>query len=70
MWLTNALLIVVPATALMTVPAVAQTYGDHPHMGTWGSVMLHRGCTVARRSNKWAGSGSINGVEIPVLTGD
>ncbi len=32
----NALLISVPATALMTVPAVAQTYGDHPHMGAWG----------------------------------
>ncbi len=32
----NVLLIAVPATALMTVPAVAQTYGDHPHMGAWG----------------------------------
>ncbi len=32
----NALLTSVPATALMTVPAVAQTYGDHPHMGAWG----------------------------------
>ncbi len=32
----NALLISVQATALMTVPAVAQTYGDHPHMGAWG----------------------------------
>ena len=32
----NALLISVPATALMTVPAVAQTYGDHPHMEAWG----------------------------------
>jgi len=31
-----ALSISVPATALMTVPAVAQTYGDHPHMGAWG----------------------------------
>ena len=36
MRLINALLIAVPATALMTVPAVAQTYGDHPHMGAWG----------------------------------
>ncbi len=36
MRLRNALLIAVPATALMTVPAVAQTYGDHPHMGAWG----------------------------------
>ena len=32
----SAHLISVPATALMTVPAVAQTYGDHPHMGAWG----------------------------------
>ncbi len=31
-----ALLASAPATALMTVPAVAQTYGDHPHMGAWG----------------------------------
>ncbi len=36
MRLRNALLIAVPATALMTVPAVAQTYGDHPYMGAWG----------------------------------
>ena len=36
MRLINALLIAVPSTALMTVPAVAQTYGDHPHMGAWG----------------------------------
>jgi putative membrane protein len=36
MRLRNALLIAVPATALMTVPALAQTYGDHPHMGAWG----------------------------------
>ncbi len=36
MRLRSALLIAVPATALMTVPAVAQTYGDHPHMGAWG----------------------------------
>ncbi len=36
MRLRNALLIAVPATALMTVPAIAQTYGDHPHMGAWG----------------------------------
>jgi putative membrane protein len=36
MRLRNVLLIAVPATALMTVPAVAQTYGDHPHMGAWG----------------------------------
>ena len=33
MRLKSALLIAVPATALMTVPAVAQTFGDHPHMG-------------------------------------
>ncbi|MDP6774906.1 MAG: SHOCT domain-containing protein [Rhodospirillales bacterium] len=38
-----ALLIAVPATALTTVSAVAQTYGNHPHtgdmmghMGAWG----------------------------------
>ena len=36
MRLINALLIAVPATASITVPAVAQTYGDHPHMGAWG----------------------------------
>ncbi len=36
MRLINALSIAVPATVLMTVPAVAQTYGDHPHMGAWG----------------------------------
>ncbi len=36
MRLINALVIAVPATALMTVPAVAQTYGDHPPMGAWG----------------------------------
>ncbi len=36
MRLINALLIAVPSTALMTVPAVAQIYGDHPHMGAWG----------------------------------
>ncbi len=36
MRLRSALLIAVPATALMTVPAVAQTFGDHPHMGAWG----------------------------------
>ncbi len=36
MWLINALLIAVPTTALVTVSAVAQTYDDHPHMGTWG----------------------------------
>ncbi len=36
MRLKNALLIAVPATALMTMPVVAQTYGDHPHMGAWG----------------------------------
>jgi putative membrane protein len=36
MRLISALLIAVPSTALMTVPAVAQTYGDHPHMGAWG----------------------------------
>jgi putative membrane protein len=32
----NALVIAVLATGLMTVPSVAQTYGDHPHMGAWG----------------------------------
>ncbi len=36
MRLKSALLIAVPATALMTVPAVAQTYGAHPHIGAWG----------------------------------
>ncbi len=36
MRLGSALLMAVPATALMTVPAVAQTYGDPPHMGPWG----------------------------------
>ena len=36
MRLISALLIAVPSTALMTVPAVAQTYGDHTHMGAWG----------------------------------
>ncbi len=32
MGLRNALLIAVPVTALITVPAVAQTYGDYPQM--------------------------------------
>jgi len=32
----NTLLIAVPAAILTTVPATAQTYSDHPHMGTWG----------------------------------
>ncbi len=36
MRLRSALLIAVPATALMMVPAVAQTIRDHPHMGAWG----------------------------------
>jgi putative membrane protein len=36
MRLRNALLIAVLVTALMTVPTVAQTYADHPHMGAWG----------------------------------
>ncbi len=36
MRLINALLIAVLATALMTAPSVAQTYGDHPHIGDWG----------------------------------
>ena len=45
MRLRNALLMAVPATALMTVPAVAQTYGDHPHMGDmwawgWGGMIF------------------------------
>ena len=34
--LINALLIAVPSPALMTVPAVEQTYSDHPHMWGWG----------------------------------
>ncbi len=36
MRLINALVIAVLATGLMTVPSVAQPYGDHPHMGAWG----------------------------------
>jgi putative membrane protein len=36
MRLRSTLLIAVAATALMTMPAVAQTYVDHPHMGAWG----------------------------------
>ncbi len=36
MQLRNALLIAVPPIVLTTVSAVAQTYGDHPHMGSWG----------------------------------
>ena len=36
MRLINALLIAVPMTPLMTLPTVAQTYGDPPHMGAWG----------------------------------
>ncbi len=43
MRLKNALLVAVPAIALMTMPAVAQPYGDHPNMwdmmgnvGNWG----------------------------------
>ncbi len=36
MRLINALVIAVLATALMTAPSVAQTYGDHPHIGDWG----------------------------------
>ena len=36
MRLRNAHLIAVPAIVLMTMPAVAQTYCDHPHMGPWG----------------------------------
>ncbi len=36
MLLRNALLIAVPAIVLTTVSAVAQTYGDQPHMGSWG----------------------------------
>ncbi len=35
MGLRNALLMAVPAIALMTVPALEQTYGDHPHVGGW-----------------------------------
>jgi putative membrane protein len=42
MRLRNALLIAVPAIVLTTVSAVAQTYGDHPHMGAggWGGMIL------------------------------
>ncbi len=39
MRLRNTLLIAAPTTALMTMPAVAQTYGGHPNMwdmGAWG----------------------------------
>lgn len=37
MQLRNALLIAVPATVLMTVPAMAQANGDRWHMmGAWG----------------------------------
>lgn len=32
----NAFMTAVLVTALMAVPAVAQTYSDHPHMGAWG----------------------------------
>ena len=32
----NALLMALPATALVTAPALAQTYGDQWHMGGWG----------------------------------
>ncbi len=40
MRLIIALLIALPATALMTVAAVAQTYGNHPYMGSWGWGMM------------------------------
>ena len=51
MRLRNTLLTAVPATALMTVPAVAQTYGDHPlmmmeYMGAWGWVGMILGPVV------------------------
>ncbi len=36
MRLINALSIAVPTTAFMTVPTVAQTYGNHPHLAAWG----------------------------------
>jgi putative membrane protein len=36
MRLIDALVIAVPATALMTVPSLAQTYGNRPHVGGWG----------------------------------
>ena len=36
MRLINTLVIAVLATGFMTVPSVAQTYGDRPHMGAWG----------------------------------
>ena len=36
MRLRNTLLIAAPATILTTVSAAAQTYADHPHMGSWG----------------------------------
>ena len=46
MRLKKALLITVPATALMTVPTVAQTNGDHSNMGEmmgpwgWGGMIF------------------------------
>ena len=36
MGLKKALSMALPAIALTAVPAVAQGYGDHPHMGSWG----------------------------------
>ncbi len=47
MRLINALVIAVPATALMTVPSLAQTYGDRPHIGGWGwGGMIYGSITV------------------------
>jgi putative membrane protein len=40
MRLRNTLMMAVPATILTTVSATAQTYGDHPHMGGWGGMIL------------------------------
>ncbi len=40
MRLRNALLIAVPATAWMTVPALAQPYGDHPGAWGWGGMIF------------------------------
>lgn len=36
MQLNKALLAAALATLVTTMPAVAQTYSDHPHMGDWG----------------------------------
>jgi len=36
MRLRSAPLLAILATVLPTISAAAQTYGDHPHMGSWG----------------------------------